>query len=177
MPKTMPEPRKPLPSASELHALFAYDLATGLLTTRVATKMRPAGSEAGHITPGGYRRVILAGDDRFMAHRVIWKMMTGQEPPEFVDHIDGNRLNDAWANLREADEVTNARNVAAHKRNKLGVEGVSVCAKTGKYLAFIREDGRNRQIGRFATVGAAAAAYRDASVRAFGDYAREARAA
>lgn len=177
MPTQEIEPRKTLPAVEDLRRLFAYDPETGALTTGIATKIRPVGSVAGHITPTGYRRVIIGDNDRYLAHRIVWKLMTGQEPPEFVDHVDGNRLNNAWANLRGADQVTNAQNVARHRRNKLGVKGVSVCGKTGKFIAFIRAGGKNRYLGAFEDISAAEATYRAAAERTFGEFARVERAA
>lgn len=164
--------RKNLPDAVVLRELFAYDAGSGLLVWAQVTPRR-AKRAAGHVTPGGYRRVILGDDDdRFMVHRVIWKLVTGQEPPEFIDHIDGNRLNNAWANLRAADAVTNARNVSVHKRNKLGVKGVSVCSTTGKFAAYIRENGKNRLLGRYSSVQDAARSYSVAASETFGVFAR-----
>lgn len=167
------EPRKTLPSCEILHALYAYDAESGALTLRNSNKRRRAGDLAGHVTTAGYRRVCIGGDEnRFLAHRIVWKMVTGEEPPEFIDHIDGDGQNNAWGNLRAADATTNGRNVAVHKRNRLGVKGVSVCGTTKKFAAYIRENGRNVLLGRFDDVGAAKVAYQRKAESLFGEFHR-----
>lgn len=70
----------------------------------------------------GYRRGAIF-NVAFLAHRVIWKIMTGDEP-DVIDHIDGNPANNAWSNLRSVDPIANAKNQKMHARNKTGVVGV-----------------------------------------------------
>lgn len=48
---------------------------------------------------------------KIRAHRAAFLYMTGRIPQQ-VDHIDGNRKNNRWANLRAADSKINARNRA-----------------------------------------------------------------
>ena len=54
-----------------------------------------------------------------------------------VDHIDGNRSNNRWANLREATRKTNARNMKRPSNNTSAVAGVSWHKKAGKWRAFL----------------------------------------
>lgn len=58
-----------------------------------------------------------------LAHRVIWKLMTGKDA-DHVDHMDGVRTNNKWENLRDVDATGNRRNVALSRSNKTGVPGV-----------------------------------------------------
>lgn len=81
---------------------------------------------------GGY----LAG--KFMgsylsAHRAAFACMTGQFPAADVDHIDGDRGNNKWANLRSVSRSQNCSNRSLHKNNTSGHVGVSFDKKSGMW--------------------------------------------
>jgi hypothetical protein len=71
---------------------------------------RHAGQEAFTTIGGhGYRSGRLQGHG-LLLHRVAFVLMTGDWPKALVDHIDGDRLNNRWNNLREASSAQNVRN-------------------------------------------------------------------
>ena len=41
------------------------------------------------------------------AHRVVWAIQTGEWPKDQVDHINHDRQNNQWSNLREASGAQN----------------------------------------------------------------------
>jgi len=91
----------------------------------------------------------------------------------YVDHIDGDGLNDCRANLRPA---THAQNIA-NQRHRTGTSskyrGVSYWRRDGTWRAYIaRPDGRFRHLGYFPTPELAAAAYDVAAIAQWGEYAR-----
>jgi hypothetical protein len=71
-----------------------------------------------------------------LAHRVAWKIMTGVDPTE-IDHIDGNRGNNKWSNLRDGTRSDNLRNVSLKRNNKSGSMGVSFSKRQQKWIASI----------------------------------------
>jgi hypothetical protein len=96
---------------------------------------RFAGKEAFTKVNVGYRCGRL--NYRYvLAHRVIWKMMTGEEAQE-IDHIDGNRSNNVWTNLRSVKRTLNRRNMALRSDNKSGCPGVYFNAQKNKWHAAI----------------------------------------
>jgi hypothetical protein len=81
-------------------------------------------------------------------HRLIL-----QTDSEFIDHIDGNGLNNRSSNLRPASRVENGRNHKGHKNRKSGLtnKGVYWRADTNVWYAMIKYDGKNRHLGTFKT--------------------------
>jgi hypothetical protein len=107
---------------------------------------RYAGKPALNCLKNGYR--VGAINDRLMRqHRVIWKWMTGQEPDE-IDHINGNRADNRWANLRSVTHKENTRNAGAHMARQFP-QGVYKRGRT--WQARIKVDGKPVTIGSFAT--------------------------
>ena len=90
-----------------------------------------------------------------MAHRVIWAMHSDMWP-EAVDHINGDGLDNRLTNLRAVSRSENGRNAAVPVTNRSGVMGVRFYK--GSWEANIRVDGRQRHLGRFSSMGEAAAA-------------------
>lgn len=61
---------------------------------------------------------------KFGAHRVIWKMVKGEDP-FYIDHIDGNPHNNRIFNLRDTTPSGNMRNRVIGSNNSSGHIGVS----------------------------------------------------
>lgn len=117
-----------------------------------------AGAEAfTTIGVNGYRMTRFMGAG-LLAHRVAWAITTGCWPKKQIDHIDGDRTNNAILNLREADQSTQNRNAAMPYRNKSGRIGVSYDRRRGKWVAQTRLLGRQINLGRFDTFEQASAA-------------------
>ena len=89
--------------------------------------------------------------------------------PIVLDHIDGNKSNNAIENLRPATNAQNAANRGALKTNKLSLKGV--CRERGKYKANIKINGRNCHIGYFNNPEDAYVAYCKKANEVFGEFA------
>jgi len=160
-----------LPSANTLRETLDYNYETGRLIWRPksgstpATRMwntRYAGTQAGtSVSPHGYIALRIEGQ-RFWAHRVIWKMVYGEEPPVEIDHVDGNPSNNRLDNLRTA---TIGQNRANARRQSASVSGAKGVRRNGdRWMAMVTWDGRTHYLGTFDTVAEAKAA-RDAKAR------------
>jgi hypothetical protein len=145
-------------SQEYLKELLHYNPNTGEFTWLKSIGGRTkVGKKAGYITSKGYYQTRINGI-KCANHRLAFIYMLNKEPDVFVDHIDGNRLNNSWVNLREATYKENAQNLVSHrKNNKLGIIGVH--EKAGKFIAQIEIDGKKKFIGTFKTPDEAHNAY------------------
>mgnify|MGYP001222984437 CR=1 FL=1 len=112
----------------------------------------------------GYRKGSLNGR-KVYAHRVIWALHTGHWPLEDIDHINGDRADNRWGNLRAVPHSVNARNTRIRCTNTSGMMGVARYGRHGRWRALIMVDGRTKHIGCFDTYEQACAARKDAEAR------------
>ncbi len=83
-----------------LREILDYNPATGIFTF---IKGKRKGEIAGTQHDGrGFLKVAI-DNKRYLLHRLAWLWMTGVMPRWNVEHINGNRSDNRWANLREGD--------------------------------------------------------------------------
>ncbi|AEY69777.1 putative DNA-binding protein [Brucella phage Pr] len=83
---------------------------------------RYAGKEAFTATLNGYKYGKILGKN-YYAHRIAWLIMNGEFADE-IDHIDGNRSNNIYNNLRSVSHQNNMKNITMQSNNNSGVVGV-----------------------------------------------------
>jgi len=147
---------------------FSYDPETGVVMCHKTGRPIYACP-----VPGGRLLVNLDATTVYL-HRLIWKLMTGEQPPPVIDHIDGDGANNRWANLRAATYAQNRGNIRRSKNNRTGFKGVwkipSGYRGLKRYGASIKIAGKNITIGRFHTAEEAHAAYCAAAKKYFGEF-------
>lgn len=163
-------------TAARLRELLNYDPDTGVFTWLITRKGRPygyipAGTQAGSVWQNGYRFIMLDGQS-YPASRLAFLWMLGFAPPQEVDHVNCNRSDNRWSNLRLATHTQNQGNKKPQINNRLGLKGVCYEAKRRKYKAYIDVKGKSVNLGRFDTVEEAQAAYARAAEFYFGKFAR-----
>ena len=162
---------KPL-TAERVRELLNYAPETGVFTWRVNRGgTANSGSVAGHIDQDGYGRICVDGP-HYVASRLAWLYMTGNEPPNTVDHRDLNKVNNRWSNLRAATVLQNMRNRSKYRNNTSGFKGVCRHKPGGKFKAQISVNGRRVHLGCFDTAEAAYAVYCEAAKKLHGEFAR-----
>jgi len=88
----------------------------------------------------------------YLAHRLIWAMVTGSWPSEEIDHINGDPSDNRFVNLRSVTSQENQRNVKRLVTNTSGITGVIHEPKFNRYRAFIGAGGKHVHIGCFANL-------------------------
>jgi hypothetical protein len=114
----------------------------------------------------GYVFIGIDGLSNLYAHRLAWLYMTGEWPKLEIDHVNGDRADNRFCNLRDVPTHVNAQNKRASmvtsRSGLLGVSRQSYMSKSGeqvKWNARIETCGRRRYIGTYATPEEAHAAY------------------
>ncbi len=134
---------------AEARKLFLYDGETG----QFYWKVRPAykikiGDRAGNLNPNGYVTIKLGGKQVY-AHRLAYLIRTGKWPEKEIDHINGDRSDNRWSNLRVANHSQNQMNKPMQSNNSSGHKGVTWNAKDKRWVAQIQADKKFEVIGRF----------------------------
>jgi hypothetical protein len=143
---------------AQLKHLLHYDLDTGEFTwVRRASPVVTIGAVAGCVSVENYWYIKVRGRC-YRAHRLAYLYMTGEWPKHEIDHMNGNRSDNRWVNLREVTRAENQQNVRAPKSgSKSGVLGVT--PRRGKFRADIKANGKQMYLGDFTTSEEAHAVY------------------
>jgi len=118
----------------------------------------------------GYRHGKFNRKD-FTLHRVAFLLQNGEWPKECVDHINGDKLDNRWSNLREASRAQNTWNSRGYSKTSPYI-GVSWNTRARIYIASICKDGKYFYIGRSKDPEALARKRDQLAKQFFGDYAR-----
>ena len=133
----------PLIDSDVLRDLVEYDPETGLFVNKVNrspnAKIR---SVAGSLQNTGYISIHIRGR-KYLAHRLAYLYMTGGWPKNQIDHINGIRSDNSWANLRDCTNGQNMRNL---KR-----DGKNIHPNGSGFMVKIQKDNREFYLGTFKT--------------------------
>lgn len=134
---------------SQLKERIHYDPDTGRFTWLKDSPLggaRLAGKIAGCIANDGYM-VIGIRKRTYKAHRLVFLYMESEMPAKQVDHINRNRSDNRWCNLRHATHQENQQNMS----NNTDFIGVSWRKRTNQWTAQSRLNGRVKYLGIFKT--------------------------
>jgi hypothetical protein len=120
----------------------------------------------------GQVRTVYAFHKAKSACTMLHRAIIGAPDGAFVDHINGNGLDNRRSNLRLADKVQNGANSGIRVNNTSGFKGVN--RHGDLWRAKINVLGKTHHLGLFPTAEQAAAAYAAASLKFHGDFARSA---
>ena len=141
-------------------SLLAYEPETGALTWKRKPNRRiTIGSIAGRVDGYGYVNVKVDGK-LHKAHRIAFLLMEGAFPKERVDHINGDRSDNRWCNIRHASPSENSQNISGPTaKNTSGFLGVTRGLRGKGWIAQIVVNKRRHHLGTFEDPQAAHHAY------------------
>lgn len=116
------------------------------------------------------RRAWLVGGKRHQIrmHQEVLQVEDGY----FIDHINGNGLDNRKSNLRPATHMQNMRNRKPNEVSSSIYRGVYFHRQAGKWRARLRTKGLHLSLGLYQNQVDAARAYDAAARRVFGEFAR-----
>lgn len=156
----------------KIDQLFEY-LPSGELTRKITTSPRAIkGTIVGNVGKRGYKYFSINGK-KYYNHRIIW-FLHYKEMPEYIDHIDGNRLNNKIENLRICNLTENLCNSCIRKDNTSGHKGISWFKQYEKWRARINIYGKEHHLGYFEQKIEAIKAVQQARLKIHKEFARHA---
>ena len=137
---------------ARLKELLHYEPDTGWFTWRIHSSMAKPGERAGGGHGLGYRSIGL-DYKKYLEHTLAVLYMTGAWPTHEVDHINRDKSDNRWCNLREATRSQNGHNKGLSRRSSTGFPGVS--AHGSKYKARMFVSSKELDFGWYVTIAQA----------------------
>lgn len=129
-----------------LKELLDYDPDTGLFVRKVVRGGQKAGAVAGSVYNHGYV-LVYVDRRRYYAHRLAFLFIEGSFPPEQVDHINHDKADNRWENLRPVTRQENQRHTSMNSNNTSGVAGVYWHKNKNKWVPKIWVDSKCIHLG------------------------------
>jgi hypothetical protein len=122
-----------------------------------------------YLSTSGYATRVAGGRKnkiRIRMHRVITECPFGL----FVDHINGNKLDNRRANLRIATKQQNGFNRDKQRNNTSGFKGVTWDKARRKWVAQLNISGKHYYLGRFENILDAKKAHDESAAKMHSDF-------
>lgn len=147
-------------SADRLRELLHYDPLTGEFSRLVALRGGRLGPVVSPPFKNGYRYINVDGH-RYLSHRIAWLYVHGKLPDNDIDHINCNRADNRFSNLRDVARFVNNQNRRRARADNMssGLTGVTWHAHSRKWRARITLHGREYRLGLYTSPGDAYDAY------------------
>lgn len=136
-----------------LKELFTYS--DGKLYYKKPRRKIKVGNLAGNLDRYGYLRTCIDGKD-YRVHRLIWLYLYG-ELPVYIDHINGDRMDNRPENLRVCTKQENTFNKVSNVGSTSKYKGVDLYR--GKWRSRYSLNNKQHHIGLYDTEVEAAKAY------------------
>lgn len=118
----------------------------------------------------GYMMTRVSNKKQIALHRLVILGYDNIDDDVVVDHINRNRLDCRLSNLRICTPADNSRNRSVRRDSSSGIRGVRYEASTGKWSAYIVENGKWHGLGSYARIDDAIKARNSAERLYFGAF-------
>lgn len=150
--------------------LLRYDPETGL----IYWKTNHNNVKKGQLTytklrKRGYLIINIKKKD-FLVHRIAFLLMTGEWPKLLVDHINGDKTDNRFCNLRLATNAQNIQNSKLSVKNISGFKGVCWNNVCKKWSAYITSNGQSYNLGLYLKIEDAIQARIEAEEKFHGEF-------
>ena len=148
---------KKKPTPQFLKDIFEYDPLTGIISWKYHKHKARIGKPAGSVRKVAKGTILQFTHEgkkyAFQGARVAWFLHTGEDPGDkCIDHINGDRNDNRYQNLR----------LATHRENTWNRRGVKgYCRNRNSWRVDIRFDGVSLACGSFKTEEEAADFYKE----------------
>lgn len=151
---------------SRLKELLSYDPNTGVFIWKEKISNNDKG-KVGDIAgcmSRGYVRIKIE-NSKYMAHRLAWLYLYGKWPEKYIDHINKDKTDNRVVNLRDVSHRENMKNQKKRSDNTSGCVGVHLEQDGKKWQSRITHKGKRIVLGRYARLGDAIIARKEAEIK------------
>lgn len=141
-------------SQTQLKEKLSYNQDIGKFTWKITQRGTRKGSIAGSVNDQGYV-IIRLNKIAYRAHRLVWLYVTGEFPKYEIDHINGDRSDNRFTNLRDVPRKENKKNVGKYITNSSGVNGVRWYTPLKKWHVQIQHNNLKIHVGYFSCLDTA----------------------
>jgi hypothetical protein len=146
---------------TRLKEVFDYDPAVGVFTRRLKQTGVKQGSTSGSLSKEGY--LVTSVDGKLhKCHRLAWLYMTGLWPQGNIDHINGDKSDNRFENLRDVSHRQNIQNQRKAQRSNKSTGVLGTWKNGNGFAARITYNNSKIYLGTFKTLAEARAAYVEA---------------
>lgn len=153
-----------------LKEMVIYDIYTGEFINKKKRGRIPEGKVLGYPNNNGYLLITL-DNCTYLAHRLAVLYVTGKWPTGVLDHINRDRKDNRWCNIRLCSKEENNRNRSLSRNNTSGATGVVFEKRVGIWQARIDVNGNRILLGRFKEFELAELVASEARAKYHGDFA------
>ena len=147
---------------NQLREILEYQPETGLFFWKKKRNGISVGQLAGGKDRDGYIRIRI-DNVKYAAHRLAWMYIHNDFPKNFIDHINGIKIDNRICNVRDVTRSENMQNLFKPQGRNIYI-GVYKNQNANTWYSKIEINGKQIRLGTFKTPEEANIAYKKAKL-------------